>query len=424
MKKRSILALVLALVMVATLATACGVAKPVSETTPTPSQSTSATPSESPSTPAAEPVSLKIWESDGPEKLFVEEMAKAYMDANPHVTITVEPVGHTDAAQRLQLDGPAGVGADVFAAPHDKLGEMLVSGIIFENANAAEIKGSMVEAAINATSSEGKLYGYPTAIETYALFYNKALVPNPPKTWDEVKEFAKTFNKPAEGKYALVYDVDDAYYSYMFLSGYGADLFGPNGTDKAQHMVNSPEAIKSLDYFQKYRKECLDIDAADFTYDFVVAGFQNGNFAMVVQGPWAINGFRENKVDFGVTTLPKLPGSDTPPKSFSGIRAMYVSSFSKAPEEAQKFANFLVTKDALTKRYEVTNQIPPRTDIQIADDAHAGVLAQFEFSKPMPSIPAMNAYWPSMGSAYANIWNGNDIKTELDLAAAAIEAAQ
>jgi hypothetical protein len=36
----------------------------------------------------------------------------------------------------------------------------------------------------------------------------------------------------------------------------------------------------------------------------------------------------------------------------------------------------------------------------------------------------MNTYWPSMASAYANIWNGSDIKTELDLAAAAIEAAQ
>ncbi len=422
MKKRSILALVLALVMVATLATACGQKPATTDPTPTPSESASATPTES-ATPA-EPVSLKVWESDGNEKLFIEEMAKLYMADNSHVTITVEPVAHTDAAQRLQLDGPAGVGADVFAAPHDKLGEMIVGGIILENANANDVKGSMVEAAINATSYDGKLYGYPTAIETYALFYNKALLQNPPKTWDEVKEFAKTFNKPSEGKYAIVWDVDDGYFNYMFLSGYGADLFGPNGTDKAQHMVNSPEAIKSLDYFQKFRKEYLDVDAADLTGDFMSAGFQNGTVAMAVTGPWSISAYREAGVDFGVTSLPKLPGNDTPPKSFSGIRAMYISSFSKNADEAQKFANFLVSKDALLKRYEITNQIPPRTDVAISDDAHAGILEQFGFSKPMPSIPAMNTYWPSMASAYANIWNGSDIKTELDLAAAALEAAQ
>jgi arabinogalactan oligomer/maltooligosaccharide transport system substrate-binding protein len=422
MKKRSILSLVLAVVMMVSLLAGCGAEPAQPDTSSNAPSTSSSAPAEQPSSEAKDPVTLTIWESDGPERTFIEEMAAAYMAENPHVTIVVEPVAHTDAAQRLQLDGPAGVGADVFAAPHDKLGEMLVSGIILENANAEAIKSVMVEAAIKATSSEGKLYGYPTGVETYALFYNKALVQNPPQTWDEVKEFCKTFNNPAEGKYGIVWDVDDGYFNYMFLSGYGADLFGPEGTDKNNHMVNSPEAIRSMEYFQNYRKEFLDVDAADLTGDFMSAGFQNGTIAMAVTGPWAIAGYREAGVDFGVTTLPKLPGNDTPPRSFSGIRAMYVSAFTKNPDEAQKFANYLVTKEALLKRYEITNQIPPRTDIQISDAAHEGILAQFAFSKPMPSIPAMNTYWPSVASAYANIWNGSDIKTELDLAAAAIEA--
>ena len=422
MKKRKIMSLILSVILSASILAACG--QPASnEAAPsdsvTPEASNSAEPSES-----KEPVTLKVWESDGPEKDFIEEMGKAYTAENPNVTIEVEPVAHTDAAQRLQLDGPAGVGADVFAAPHDKLGEMLLSGIILENEYADELKDVMIEAAIKATSSEGKLYGFPTGVETYALFYNKDLISTPPETWDEVKEFAKTFNNPAEGKYAIVWDVDDGYFNYMFLSGYGADLFGPDGTDKTKHMVNSPEAIKSMEYFQSFRKECLDVDAADLTGDFMSAGFQNGTIAMAVTGPWAISGYREAGVNFGVTTLPKLPGNDTPPKSFSGIRAMYVSAFTEHPEEAQKFANYLVTKEALAKRYEITKQIPPRTDISISDEAHTGILAQFEYSKPMPSIPAMNTYWPSVASAYANIWNGSDIKTELDLAAAAIEAAQ
>lgn len=419
MTKRRILSLVLSVVLSVSLLAACG--QPASNETTTPETST-APQSNNSDTP--EPVTLKVWESDGPEKTFVEEMAKAYMVENPHVTIEVEPVAHTDAAQRIQLDGPAGVGADIFAAPHDKLGEMLVSGIILENQYADEIKKNIIEAAITATSSEGVLYGFPTGVETYALFYNKDIISNPPKTWEEVKEFAKTFNNPAEGKYAIVWDVDDGYFNYMFLSGYGADLFGPEGTDKSQHMVNSPEAIKSLEYFQSLRKEILDVDAADLTGDFMNAGFQNGTIAMAVTGPWSIAGYREAGVNFGVTTLPRLPGNDNPPKSFSGIRAMYVSAFTKHPEEAQKFANYLVSKEALAKRYEITKQIPPRTDISISDEAHEGILAQFAFSKPMPSIPAMNTYWPSVASAYANIWNGSDIKTELDLAAAAIEQAE
>lgn len=403
MKKRGFFALVLAVLMAVTALSGCG-----QETV----------------SGKKEPVTLKVWESDGVEKQFIEEMAKSYMADNPHVTIIVEPVAHTDAAQRLQLDGPAGVGADVFAAPHDKLGEMLVGGLILENAHADQFKGTFVQASLDATSSGGKLYGYPTAIETYALFYNKDLVSTPPATWKEVEEFAKTFNKPQEGKYAIVWDVGNAYYSYIFLSAFGADLFGPDGTDKDKHMVNSPEAVKGLTYFQNFRKQYLDVAQADLTGDFMNAGFQNGTVAMGITGPWSIQGYRDAGVNFGVAPLPKFEGMSEPPASFSGIRAMYVSSFTKYPEEAHKFALYLTSKEALLKRYEITAQIPPRSDVNISDDAHAGILAQFAYSKPMPSIPAMNFYWPAMASAYSNIWNGNDIRTELETAAAAIEAAE
>ena len=145
MKKRGILALALAVLMAAAALGGCG---------------------QEAASVKKEPVTLKVWESDGVEKQFIEEMAKSYMAENPHVTIIVEPVSHTDAAQRLQLDGPAGVGADVFAAPHDKLGEMIVGGLILENTNADKFKGTFVQASLNATTYNGKLYGYPTAIET------------------------------------------------------------------------------------------------------------------------------------------------------------------------------------------------------------------------------------------------------------------
>jgi hypothetical protein len=32
----------------------------------------------------------------------------------------------------------------------------------------------------------------------------------------------------------------------------------------------------------------------------------------------------------------------------------------------------------------------------------------------------MAAYWTTMGSTYANIWNGNDVKTEVEAAAASM----
>lgn len=434
MKRRKITALLLATLFVLSVMTACGNTTPTTPAASSEPAASSAAPAASSEAsaeatpepePAAskDPVTLKMWESDGPEKTFMEAAAAEYTAMNPHVTFEYEPVGHTDAAQKLSLDGPAGVGADVFAAPHDKLGEMVSQGLILEASNPDEIKANFVEPAIKGVSYDGKLYGYPTGVETYALFYNKALVQTPPQTWDELVDFAKTFNNAADGKYALSWEVGNAYFSYIFLSSFGADLFGPDGTDKSQHMVNSDAAVQGMTYFQNLRKNILDVAQADLTGDFMNAGFQEGNIAMVITGPWSISGYKEAGVDFGVAALPRFPGMENPPASFSGIRGLYVSAFSEHPEEAQRFAEFCITKSMLEQRYEITSQIPPRNDITITDEHNAGILAQAAFAKPMPSIPAMGQYWPAMGSAYANIWNGADVKTELDAAAAAIEAA-
>ena len=38
----------------------------------------------------------------------------------------------------------------------------------------------------------------------------------------------------------------------------------------------------------------------------------------------------------------------------------------------------------------------------------------------MPSVPEMGTFWEAMNAASKNIWNGSDVKTELDACDAAI----
>lgn len=188
-------------------------------------------------------VTLKVWESDDSARKYVEWAAKEFMKSHKNVKIEYEHVESTDARAKIELDGPAGVGADVFVAPHDHIGALVNGGHVAENTNK-DYLSQFVNAAQVASKYNGKTYGYPIGIETYALFYNKDLIPNPPKTWDEVIAYAKKFNNDAERKYALVWPVADGYFDYMFMSSYGAQLFGPNGNDRKQHNINSPEAIK------------------------------------------------------------------------------------------------------------------------------------------------------------------------------------
>ena len=368
-------------------------------------------------------VTLKVWESAGPEKDFIIWAGKQFSKTNKGVKVAFEPVEATDARAKIELDGPAGVGADVFVTPHDHIGALVAGGHVLENPNKAYLN-DFIDSAKMAATYGGKVYGYPLGSETYALFYNKKLISEAPKTWKEVEDFAKKYNNKAEGKYALVWPVTDGYYDFMFMDSFGAPLFGPEGNDRKQHNLNSANAVKGLTYFQSLRKSILDVPATDASGDFCNSSFVEGKAAMIITGPWKITDFKKAGIDFDITTIPAFPGTNKPATTFAGVRLAFVSSYSESPEEAQAFAEFITSKEALEKRFEITDQIPPRKDIDTNKKYSNGIKAQLVYSKPMPTIPQLGTYWSAMGSAYSGIWDGDNVKTALDAAAAAMEAAK
>lgn len=373
---------------------------------------------------APKKVSLKVWESAGPEKTFMNFAIKEFKKVNPKVTIKYEPVESTDARSKIELDGPAGVGADVFVAPHDHISALVQGGHVLPIDDADAYMADFLPMAKIAGTYNGKIYGYPLGAESLVLYYNKDILPKAPKNWDEIVSFAKTYNSKAENKYALVWPVGDGYYGIMFLSSFGAPLFGPEGNDRKQHNLNSEAAIKGLTYFQSLKASILDIPAADATGDFCNAEFTEKKAAMVITGPWKTNDFKKAGVNFGMTTIPEFPGTGHPGNTFSGVRLAFVSSYSQFPDQAKAFAKFLTSKDILQKRFEITDQIPPRKDINIKSPTSSPILDQLKYAAPMPTIPQLGTYWNAMGSALSGIWDGDDVKTTMDGVAAQMEAAK
>lgn len=368
-----------------------------------------------------EKITLKMWESEGAEKDFMLFAAEEYKKTHPNIDFVYEPVPTTDARSKIELDGPAGVGADIFVAPHDHIGALVAGGHVVPFEDQA-VLNNFIPAALTSSGYEGKTYGYPLAIETYALFYNKDLLPEAPKTWEEVEAFAKVWNDKTQNKYALVWEVANAYFDYIFMGGFDAPLFGPNGNDRTQHNINSANSIRGLSYFQSLRKKMLDVPSADISGDFCNSSFVEGKAAMIITGPWKIADFTKANLNFGIAPIPVFPGMNNPPASFSGLRLGFVSAYSNNIEEAKDFAKFLISKPILEKRYEMTNQIPPRNDITVSDAHSQGILNQAQYAFPMPTIPEMGVYWSAMGASFANIWDGGNVEEKLNAAAAAMEA--
>lgn len=368
--------------------------------------------------------SLIIWDNKDSEgewaQYVAEEFTKRY-----GVPVKYENVNHTDAPGKLQTDGPAGLGADVFNAPHDHTGNMAAAGLILENFYSEEMRSEHIDAAITGASFDGKLYGYPIAVETYGLFYNKDLVDKAPGTWDELIEMAKAFTDTKNQKYGFMMEVANFYYNFAFIGGYGGYVFGNGNTDPSDLGLNSEGAVKAGEFMQRLHNEVLPLMNEDITYDIKNSLFQEGKLMFDLNGPWAAAGYMDAGVNFGIAPLPLLDNGKAP-TSFSGIKSYYVNAYTKYPEAASLFAKFASSQEMQLKRFEMTSQVPTRLDLSsepsIAEDpVVSGIIAQAAHAIPMPNIPEMQTVWGPMGSAFALIWNENqDPKKALDAAVSQI----
>jgi arabinogalactan oligomer/maltooligosaccharide transport system substrate-binding protein len=370
---------------------------------------------------------LLLW-SDGDEQLEWTELMAEKFEEEYGVPVQVEEVGQEDAPERLATDGPQGLAGDVFASTHDRIGRAISAGLVLENFWPEEYEEEFMEAAITATSFDDMLYGYPSGIETYALYYNTDLVEEAPETMDELFDIA---NDLTQGKqYGFMMEPENLYFTYAFLGGYGGYVFGDEGTNPNDIGLNNEGAVKGTEeVLVRMRDELLPGMAnEDITYDVRTALFEGGDLAFDINGPWAVRGYEDAGVNFSVAPLPVLNNGENP-TSFSGTRAFYVNAYTEYPEAASLLAQFITNEENLLEAYEITGALPPRKALTEhetiqSNEISVGFLEQASHAVPMPNIPEMPLVWDPMGAAFAEIWNRDaDVQKSLDKAVKTIEQA-
>ena len=301
----------------------------------------------------------------------------------------------------LALDGPAGKAPDVMMSAYDRLGPLGQQGHI------AEVKLGN-EADYNETDKkqvtvDGKFFGEPAIIETLIMYYNKDLVKNVPVTFDDLEKLSKDpkFNFEAEkGKnVGFLAKWTDFYSAYGLLAGYGGYVFGDNGTDPSDVGLNSKGAVEGIEYanewFQNsWPKGMQDVKSAG---DFIDDQFINGKAGVIINGPWAANGYKEADVNYGVAKIPTLKNGKEY-QAFGGGKAWVMSNYSKRKEMGQKFIDFVTNSENQEKLFEITNEVPAnnkaREKAASSDDAITkAVVDQYENADPMPNIPEMGEVW-------------------------------
>lgn len=413
-KKTTLLTLVLMLMFSLALV-ACGPQRDA-EPAPAPAETGGETATED-ATDAdvpAKPESLTMWVNDEESQLQAYEEIAAKYEAERGIAVNIVPFSMLDQLDALSLDGPAGLGPDLFFHPHDRVGSIHLQGLAAELDVTEEMLAGYPEGAIQALSYEGIQYGIPAVIETYGLFYNTDLIPEAPQTMEELMEIAKGLTNAANDEFGFLMEATNFYFTYPFLAGPGGYVFGRDadgGYNTEDIGLSNAGAVQGGELIQSWFKDGLI--PLGISGDIMNGLFRDGKVGAVVTGPWSIPDYVASLGDkLKVTTLPTIDGKNL--NSFSGVKGWFVSDFSEHKYWATDLALFITNATNGEHYFNVAGEIPARTDVTIDDELRNGILAQAEFAEPMPNVPEMSQVWEPMGDALQFISQGDNVAEVLE----------
>ena len=368
---------------------------------------------ESSSTASGEKVEIKLWLDNDDYGAAMETAIEA---ALPNIDINFEKVGSVDAVSKLELDGPAGLGADVFIMPHDHISNAINAQLLLPLGAeiGADLEDRFLESSVGTVKVDDEYYGAPLSTETIALFYNKTLLDEAgfevATSFEQIKEQAAQYNDEKSNKFLIRFDAGNTYTMHFFLTAGGFELYGPNHDDASQVNINSEGVVKGLTFYQTMR-EYLNVPYADLKWDSIEVEFAKGNVPYVITGPWSIGEIQTQDAGFewGVTTIPTIDGVQ--PETFAGNIIASASAYTQHPEEARQVIEFMTSEEGLQVMYDVKGTIPALKDATVIDGVSEdpyimGILEQAPYSQPMPSLPEMSSYWTAAESLYRPVWEG------------------
>ncbi|MGN0893590.1 MAG: extracellular solute-binding protein [Succinivibrio sp.] len=318
---------------------------------------------------------------------------------------------------------------DVFILVSDRLTEAATEGRVEALDFMKEQASSFDESAIKAVSFADRIYASPRSIETLMVYYNLDLINYPFETLEEYKNFSKMLKSTYSDKYGLIGDFTKFYYSNGFILGNGGYVFGKNTNGTANIFdvgLNNSNALKGVKELISYVEECVPKEALSKKADAIIdMMFIKGYAAAVVNGPWAMEKYAREGVNFSVAPLPKLAnGKSISP--FYGVKGYAIPAESKNKDLAAKLISFLNEPSNAQSRYFANAELPPikqvLNDSYIAyDDMANCILSEVKNTEPMPSVAKMRKVWEQMDIALYDVLNDKvDEKVALNNAVKAI----
>jgi maltose-binding protein MalE len=209
--------------------------------------------------------------------------------ADNGITVALQEIAFDKMRDQLGVAGPGRQGPDIIVGAHDWLGELTKNGLLAP-VDLGGGRASSPRRRSRPSPTTGSSTACPYAVENIGLFRNTELVPEAPKTFEELEKVALALKKSKKVKEGLVLPATpaDPYHNYPLFTSHGGYVFGQTdeGYDPTDLGIDSPGGLKAADAFRKYVKEGLINPSV--SGDIMQEMFGKGQAAFAITGPWAL----------------------------------------------------------------------------------------------------------------------------------------
>ena len=344
---------------------------------------------------------LLIW-MDADRGQALKATAARKFESEFGVKVTIEAPGKiTDS---FPIAAQMAKGPDIVVWAHDKVSEWADAGLIAPVQISEEFKNKFFPKAWEAVLHSERIWGYPIALETVTLIYNKKLLDgSPPTQLSDLVSLNEKIKKDHPGVTAILWDYNSSYYSWGILASAGGYVFAKNGLDYDLKSIGvaNPGAVKGLSKIIALIQ--AGVLPKSVSYSAVEDLMGQGKLAMIISGPWAWSNLIKNGIDFAVAPIPGV--DENLGRPFVGITVAYLNRSSPNHDLTKEFIeHYALTEEGLTAMYRAKpTGVPALISVyeKLAKDNPLlrELDAAIEYGQVMPNVPQMGRFFSSVSGA-------------------------
>lgn len=389
-----------------------------------------------------------FWYTNENMTTYYNNIASVYNQSNRGANVVPKLVSASEYLEHIyaaSIQGEEYPG--VYVITSDAMEKAYLAGLTMPVEDEEAVKGNFPQIAIEASSYEGTLLGYPLYFDTSTLVYNKTMLENIaldqfklaakaegqenvddlvvpqedidnlvnmmiPKTVDDLTELSNNLEAPEGLETVFKWNINDVFFNYFYLGAYTT----LSATDIDIYNENTAACMEVFKHVTEY----FYMDAETVSTESILKEFMEGKVLFTILDAESALKLEQANADGEIGfaydyALTPDPSAELEGRPLSSANIVVVNGYASLPNTANDFAQFLTMENYATDQmYVKTGYLPAYNKASVSSNMEAVFKSAYEESVTMPNSMVTSDFWMLLENAFNEIWDGADAQVILE----------